>query len=168
MGRIIIPKVKLRHYYISRGYTIQEICDRYSVCYPVVSRLLKEYGIKTRTGLSAQRMKPIPQKILIQLYKYEGISIDEIARRYGRSDIYVSTKLKRIGITIKDKTRKIQGYFKGKTLSIEARKNISEKRLDAYANGTLIHWNTGNKTPLSTCKKISETLKSTLKSVAPS
>lgn len=77
----------------NNGIYIKDIAKMYGVCQSLVSDVLKEYGENIRKPLTEQDIKDI-----CYAYKFEGVKIYQLAKKYHKEEIYISKLLKDNGI----------------------------------------------------------------------
>jgi hypothetical protein len=155
-----ITKETLVDLYVTQNKTAREIADffGYKSPQPILNKL-NQYGIQIRSGRTAQKCIDLNYYELYDLYIIKTLSISQVVQVLGvSSDETVRRSLERYGIKRRSKTYKFGGQNKGKHLSYEQRKKMSETRKTLFMYGDLIHWNTGNHRSLETRLKISKTL----------
>ena len=82
------------------GQGVQKIARTVGTGNDVISRVLREAGIKARFGGSHHRFKKDQVAVLVAEYA-EGATLAELARRHGGSGVAVGNALKRAGVEIR-------------------------------------------------------------------
>ena len=98
--RFHLPENRLRHLYLDRGLTPEEIAGQYGCSAGTVRYHLKRYGIPLRSpaDVAQARAIHIPKATLEELYVRQGLSGRDVARRLGCDKSVVYRELARHGI----------------------------------------------------------------------
>ena len=92
------PRDELERQYVEEQATLSELAARYEVAAPTVRRWLEACGIKVRgrppgTGLRPETPPILSRGELWELYVEQGLTVAQIAPRFGVSKNVVSTAL---------------------------------------------------------------------------
>lgn len=81
------------------GMTYPELEKKYGTSSDTISNILDKYGIKRRNPGPVP--EPIPEDLydeIYQLYVIQNMSMEEIGERLGKNAMWVSTRMKKLGI----------------------------------------------------------------------
>ena len=150
----------IRDMYIDKQMTGKEIAKvlGYKSAQTIYNKMDKA-GIKRRDISSCQRPYKLDKEELEGVYLKQQKSTAQIAFDYNVSEETVRRSLIRNGIKRRERTCRFGGWNKGKNLTEQQKRAISNTRKRRFENGTLEHWNKGNNTAYETRMKISKTLR---------
>ncbi|GEM_PF-3141185 len=101
-----LDKNEIVNLYTLEGQTQEDIADKLDISQPMVSKYLKDLGVKTRPRGRPSKISDETVKKFVELYE-EGWTIKEISERYGVYRTTVSKKLKEKGLKLRRRGRKI-------------------------------------------------------------
>ena len=153
-----VTKSQLLTWYVVQRLTTTQIAARVGCCPTTVATQLKKYGVTLRSGRDAQvRLIKIPQEELVSYYQ-RGMSCRAIASICSCSEEAIRRLLIAYRIPRRVKTCNFGGWNRGKQMSEQQRRHLSQQRRELYASGTLKHWNTGGHWSQEVREQISESL----------
>ena len=94
--RTAVDATELQRLYVDKQMTLQKVGDHFGVTRQAVHSRLIAMGIKPRPRGGGRR--PFDRETLFQSYVVEGLSQDEIHKKYGVSENFIVQELKRLGI----------------------------------------------------------------------
>lgn len=94
------PDDELRALYIEDRHTLQQLGAKFGVSTPVVSRWLREAGIDRRPQGRQRAEAPDPD-VLRRSYVDDGLSVNELAARFGASHGTIRSWLQAAGIELR-------------------------------------------------------------------
>lgn len=122
-----------------------------------VYNYLKNMDISIRNRSMCQKPIELDLNVIKTLYYVDSLSLFEISKRLNCSEETIRRFMVKNNLTRREKTINFGGQNKGVKMSDEQRSRLSNTVKLSYKEGR-VHWNTNNKTPLETRKKISKSL----------